>query len=64
MSNILIVDDKEYNRKAFQLALEDSKIGANIYLANNENEANAILESQQIDLIITDLVMLNETSAE
>jgi len=63
MANILIVDDKEDNLKAYKLALEDAGLGWNILTAKNENEAQKILmEAQPIDVIITDLVMLSEQS--
>lgn len=61
-NNILIVDDKEYNLKAYKLALEDAGVGVNILTAINENEAQKIIELQTIDVIITDLVMLTEHS--
>jgi class 3 adenylate cyclase/CheY-like chemotaxis protein len=61
-SNILIVDDKEYNRKSYKLALEDAGLATNIFLASDENEAKKLICSQeQIDVIITDLMMLTET---
>ncbi|MFZ6012141.1 MAG: adenylate/guanylate cyclase domain-containing protein, partial [Bacteroidota bacterium] len=57
-----IVDDKEYNLKGYKLALEDAAIASKIHLANNENEAKQILcSSNPIDVIITDLMMVNET---
>lgn len=62
MANILIVDDKEYNLKAYKLALEDAGLGGNILTARNESEAQEIIEAQSIDVIITDLVMLTEQS--
>jgi len=63
VANILIVDDKEYNLKAYKLALEDSGLIGNILQAKDENEALKIInENQPIDLIITDLVMLTEQS--
>ena len=62
MANILIVDDKEYNLKAYTLALEDAGLGGNILTARNESEAQKIITETQIDVIITDLVMLTEQS--
>ncbi|PKP54568.1 MAG: hypothetical protein CVT90_00600 [Candidatus Altiarchaeales archaeon HGW-Altiarchaeales-3] len=63
MANILIVDDKEENLKAYKLALEDAGLGWNILTARNEDEAQKILaKTQPIDVIITDLVMLTEQS--
>ncbi|MFI5329648.1 MAG: adenylate/guanylate cyclase domain-containing protein [Desulfobaccales bacterium] len=61
MANILIVDDKDYNLKAYKLALDDAGLGANIITAKDENEAQKILaEKIPIDVIITDLCMLEE----
>jgi adenylate cyclase len=63
MANILIVDDREDNLKAYKLALEDAGFGWNILTAKDENEAQKIItETQPIDVIITDLVMLTEQS--
>jgi adenylate cyclase len=63
MANILIVDDKEDNLKAYQLALEDAGLGWNILTAKDEKEAQKIITgTQPIDVIITDLVMLTEQS--
>lgn len=63
MANILIVDDKDYNLKAYKLALEDAGLGGNIFTAKEENEAQKIINKvQTIDVIITDLVMLTEQS--
>jgi len=54
MANILIVDDKEENLKAYKLALEDAGLGWNILTARNETEAQQILtETRPIDVIIT-----------
>lgn len=62
MANILIVDDKDYNLKGYKLALEDAGLGAKIFLANNEIEAKKILcEDHDIDVIITDLMMMSES---
>jgi len=63
MANILIVDDKEDNLKAYKLALDDANLGWNVLTAKNENEAQETLKgTQPIDVIITDLVMINEQS--
>jgi adenylate cyclase len=63
MANILIVDDKNENLNAYKLALLDSENGWNILTATNEIEALKILTSKtSIDVIITDLVMLDEQS--
>jgi adenylate cyclase len=63
MANILIVDDKNENLNAYRLALQDSGYNWNILTANNENEALKIISGPDtIDMIITDLVMLDEQS--
>ncbi|MBI4651305.1 response regulator [Candidatus Desantisbacteria bacterium] len=63
MANILIVDDKEDNLKAYKLALEDAGLGWNILTARNESVAQKIImETHPIDVIITDLVMIDEQS--
>lgn len=62
MNKILIVDDKDYNLNGYKSALEDAQIDAQIYLAHNEDEAQKIItDIQEIDLIITDLIMVKET---
>ena len=63
MANILIVDDQNENLNAYKLALQDSGLGWNILTANNELEALKIISDVTImDVIITDLVMLDEKS--
>lgn len=63
MAHILIVEDNEPNLKSYKLALEDAGLGWNILTAKNENEAQKIIdETQSVDVIITDLVMLTEQS--
>lgn len=62
MANILIVEDREDELKAYKLYLEDSGVGWNIFTAKNENEAKIVLDMQAIDVIITDLLMLTEQS--
>jgi class 3 adenylate cyclase/CheY-like chemotaxis protein len=62
MSKILIVDDKQYNLDAFKLALEDSGMDIEIFMANNEHEAGSVILKNDLDLIISDLIMLSESS--
>jgi len=63
MANILIVEDREDELKSYKLYLEDANLGWNIFTARNENEAKKILEDvREIDVIITDLLMLTEGS--
>lgn len=63
MAHILIVEDNKPNLKSYKLALEDAGLGWHILTAKNENEAQKIIdETQSVDVIITDLVMLTEQS--
>ncbi|MBA7591222.1 Adenylate cyclase 2 [subsurface metagenome] len=62
MANILIVDDRGDILKSYKLGLEDAELGWNIFTAKNENEAKTVVTEQQIDVVITDLVMLTERS--
>ncbi len=62
MSNILIVDDREDILDSYKMAIENKKLGWNIFVARNENEASEVLSKNNIDIIITDLVMLDEES--
>jgi adenylate cyclase len=62
MTNVLIVEDKEENRKAYKLFLDDAKLGWNISTAKDENEAKDILPKIKPEAIVTDLVMNNENS--
>ena len=63
MPNIIIVDDQVHNRTAYKLALEDANFNATIFLAQDENEAKKLIdEVQNIDVVITDLIMLHESS--
>ena len=63
MSNILIVDDREDILKSYKGELEDAGLGWNILTARNEHEAQKIItETQPIDVIVTDLVMITEQS--
>lgn len=52
MPILLIVDDEKPTRDALRLALEDHY---EIYLAANLEQAKAILESEPIDILLTDL---------
>lgn len=56
-ANILIVDDEKNIREGLRISL--SKYGHNIYLAEDGIIALNILESNDIDLVITDLKMPN-----
>jgi len=53
--NILVVDDEEYMRTMISETLKDEKL--NIFLAENITQAREFLGNENIDLLITDLVM-------
>lgn len=56
--NILLVDDSITVRAVVQKALQIAEVPyRTIYQAGNGLEALAVLESQPVDLVITDLVM-------
>ncbi|MBD3181370.1 response regulator [Candidatus Poribacteria bacterium] len=55
MSKILIVDDEGVHRRGTALTL--SKMGHNIIEAKDETEAAAIINSESLDLVITDMLM-------
>ena len=60
--NILIVDDEDDYREMFALILEEK--GYNSYKATSVKEAKEIIKNNKIDMIITDLIMKNETGLE
>ncbi|MBU7025969.1 MAG: adenylate/guanylate cyclase domain-containing response regulator [Theionarchaea archaeon] len=62
MPNILVVDDRQDILESYKLGLDDSKMGWDIFTAENEKEAENMLSDNLIDVVITDLVMLNERS--
>ena len=62
MANILIVDDREDILTSYKMALEDAGLGWKIFTAKNEHEIENILSKNEIDLVITDLVMIDEKS--
>lgn len=49
---LLIVDDEKATRDGLRMGLEDD---FDIYLASNLAEAEAVLESEQVDAVLTDL---------
>ena len=53
--NVLVVDDMAFIRNTLNLYL--SKIGLNVYLAQNGKEALDILEKEKIDFVISDIEM-------
>lgn len=62
MPNILIVDDEIQNLNALKRELQDRSPSWTIYTATNENEAKPIIEQKSIDVVITDLKMMNDQS--
>ena len=56
--SLLIVDDEKNTREGLSTALEDEY---DVYLANHAEEAFRILESQEIDLVLTDLRMAGKS---
>lgn len=57
MKKILIVDDEPAVLFALSEALADRRRGVKVATATNGNEAVAILESEKVDLVVTDLRM-------
>lgn len=62
MKTILVVDDELAVREMLQDMLSASD--RQIELASNGNEANKLLASKQIDLVISDLVMPDENGID
>jgi adenylate cyclase len=60
MPRILLVDDAEANTSSLALELQDLNPDWEIVTANSEAAARPILEAGDIDLVLTDLVMVNE----
>lgn len=59
---ILIVDDEADYREMFSLILEEK--GYCIYMASCIAEAREIIKNHKIDMVVTDLIMKNETGIE
>lgn len=62
LHKILIVDDQDDNLKSYKTSIEDSGLNVSILTAKNEKEAKKSITKQDIDVIVTDLVMLNDQS--
>ena len=60
--NVLIVDDEPDYREMFSLILNEKNY--NTYVATNINESQKIIQDNKIDIVITDLIMKNETGIE
>lgn len=59
---ILIVDDEKDYREIFSLILKEK--GYTVYMAGGIREAKEIITNHKIDIIVTDLIMKNETGIE
>lgn len=59
---ILIVDDEKDYREIFSLILKEK--GYSIYMAASIKEAQQIIINHKIDIVVTDLIMKNETGIE
>lgn len=59
---ILIVDDEKDYREIFSLILKEK--GYNVYMAANIKEAQEVISNYKIDIVVTDLIMKNETGIE
>src|SRR5215207_803828 len=57
MKKVLIVDDEPAVLFALSEALADRRRGVKVATATNGNEAVAILDSEKVDLVVTDLRM-------
>jgi len=55
LSQILIIDDEETLREAFREILEEE--GHNVFLAENGNQGIEQFQANEIDLVITDIMM-------
>lgn len=62
MAKILVVDDEKSIRKTFKIFL--SKEGHDIFLAEDVNEAITIIDEQNLDLVITDIIMPKSTGID
>lgn len=60
--HILIVDDEPDYREMFSLILEEKGYG--VFKASCIKEAKEILETRKIDIVVTDLIMKNETGID
>ena len=56
--NLLIVDDEQHTREGLELALEDN---FEVFLASSPDEAFNVMESETLEVILTDLRMGHES---
>ena len=57
-ATVLIVDDEKHTREGLMLALEDEY---DVYLASDAEEAFRIMESEPLDVVLTDLRMAGKS---
>ena len=57
-NTILIVDDEKHTREGLEIALQDKY---DVYLASGAEEAFNLLESEDFDIILTDLRMVGSS---
>jgi adenylate cyclase len=62
MANILIVDDEVGNVTAYKRAIELNMISHVVKTASNENEAAELIKTENFDVIVTDLAMIDDKS--
>ena len=56
--NLLIVDDERHTRDGLEMALEDK---FEVFLAANPNEAFNVMNSEPLEVVLTDLKMGSES---
>ena len=56
--NLLIVDDERHTREGLELALEDK---FEVFLASSPQEAYNVMESESLEVVLTDLKMGNQS---
>lgn len=61
LPTLLIIDDEKPTRDALRMGLEDHY---DIYVAANKSQAQAVLESESIDLVLTDLRLGGESGMD
>jgi DNA-binding NarL/FixJ family response regulator len=60
--NILIADDHELIREGIRHSLQDLDPGGNIFEAEDEQQVQAVLQSEHVDVLLLDLVLPNGKS--
>jgi adenylate cyclase len=62
MANILVVDDEAHNLNALCRELRERSPHWNVFAASGPTAATRIIKDSELDVVITDLVMVNEQS--